>query len=290
MKPLLFDVKSLLKNSIHIKEVHTERLSDQLHFHNAYEIALILKGNGRRIVGDSVDNFTDGDLTIIGPNLPHANYSDEKFHIRENNTIIQGIVVYFEPDWIADKHLITTDFAPIKALFNQFKQGIKLKGRLSTKVTDLLVQIKNTEGIASFIILFQILHAISLSEEYVCLSSPGYANAYDEHSIKKIHEIYKYVMENFTKKISLDEVASIAHMTPPAFCKYFKSKTNKTFTNFVNEIRVGYACEILLNEDLDISQVSFQCGFNNFTSFNRNFKYYTKKTPSEYRLGLLKFR
>lgn len=290
MKPLLFDVKSLLKNSIHIKEIRSRHLSDQFHFHNAFEIALILKGNGRRIVGDIMDNFSDGDLTFLAPNLPHATYSDKKYHVKETSTKVHAIVVYFQPDWITDYHLNSTDFAPIKELLNQLKRGIKITGNTHTVVTNYLLKLTNADGLKSFIILFQILYAISKSNDYSCLASPGYSNTYNENNIKKIHEVYKYVMENFTEKILLEDIASIAYMTPSAFCKYFKSKTNKTFTYFVNEIRIGYACELLINENLDISHICFQCGFNNFTSFNKNFRHFTKITPSEYRLKLLSLR
>jgi AraC-like DNA-binding protein len=290
MKPLLFDVKSLLRNSIHIREIKSRHLSDQFHFHNAYEIALILKGNGRRIVGDSVDNFTNGDLILLAPNLPHASYSDKKYHVKETSTKVHALVVYFHPDWITDQHINSPDFTPIKELLNHLKRGIRITGATHGVVVNYLQRMKDADGLKSFILLFQLLYDVAHSNDYTCLASTGYSNTYNESNIKKIHEVYKYVMENFTDKISLDDVAAIAHMTPSAFCKYFKSKTNKTFTYFVNEIRIGYACELLLNENLDISHICFQCGFNNFTSFNKSFRDFTKLTPSAYRLKLLALR
>jgi AraC-like DNA-binding protein len=168
-------------------------------------------------------------------------------------------------------------------LLSQFKRGIKIEGRTHDVVQNLLLKLRNADGLKSFTILFQILFEISKSKDYSCLASTRYSNTYDENDIKRINDVYKYVMENFTEVISLDSVSSIAYMTPSAFCKYFKNKTNKTFTHFVNEIRINYACELLMNKNLDISQISIQCGFNNFTSFNKNFKYFTKTTPSTYR-------
>lgn len=290
MKPLLFDVKSLLRNSIHIREIKSRHLNDQFHFHNAFEIALILKGDGRRIVGDSVDNFTDGDLILLAPNLPHASYSDKKYHIKATSTRVHALVVYFQPDWFTDQHLNSSDFAPLKDLLHQLERGIRVTGNTHAVVMDYLIKMKEADGLQSFLLLFQLLCEIARSKEYTWLASPGYSNTYNETNIKKIHEVYKYVMENFTDKIALDDVAAIAHMTPSAFCKYFKNKTRKTFTHFVNEIRIGYACELLMNEDLDISRICFQCGFNNFTSFNKNFRHFMKITPSEYRDRLLALR
>jgi AraC-like DNA-binding protein len=287
MKPLFFDVRSLLKNSIYTKEIKSDNLSDQFHFHNAYEIALIIEGNGRRIVGDNVDNFSNGDLTLLAPNLPHVIYSDKKYHIIECSTKVHALVVYFHPDWIAEHHMNSADFAPLKKLLSQFKRGIKIEGRTHDIVQNLLLKLRSADGLKSFTILFQILYEISKSKDYSCLASARYSNTYNENDIKRINDVYKYVMENFTEVISLDTVASIAYMTPSAFCKYFKNKTNKTFTHFVNEIRINYACELLMNKNLDISQISIQCGFNNFTSFNKNFKHFTKTTPSTYRMKII---
>lgn len=283
MKPLFFDVRSLLKNSIYTKEIISDKLSDQFHFHNAYEIALIMEGNGRRIVGDNIDTFSNGDLIILGPNIAHASYSDKKYHIVESSTKVHALVVYFQPDWIAEYHMNSADFAPLKELLNRLKRGIKIEGNTHGIIQNLLLKLHHADGLKSFTILFQILYEISISKDYSCLASTRYSNTYSENDIRRINDIYKYVMENFTEVISLDDVAAIACMTPSSFCKYFKNKTNKTFTHFVNEIRINYACELLMNKNLDISQISIECGFNNFTNFNRNFKHFTKTTPSAYR-------
>ena len=158
MKPLFFDVRSLLKNSIYTKEIKSDKLSDQFHFHNAYEIALIIEGNGRRIVGDNIDNFSNGDLTILGPNIAHASYSDKKYHIVESSTKVNALVVYFQPDWIAEYHMNSADFAPLKKLLSQFKRGIKIEGRTHDIVQNLLLKLRNADGLKSFTILFQILY------------------------------------------------------------------------------------------------------------------------------------
>ena len=289
MKPLFFDVKSLLRNSIYIKEIKASHLSDQLHFHNAFEIALILEGNGRRIVGDSVDNFSNGDLIILAPNIPHVSYSGKKYHIKKASSKVHALVVYFQPDWITTHHMNTPDFAPLKNLLHQIKKGIKITGNTHNVVINYLLKLRKADGMKSFIILLQILEVICRSNDYTCIASSRYSNTYNEYDIKRIDDIYKFVMENFTEIISLEKIASIAHMTPSAFCKYFKSKTNKTFTYFVNEIRISYACELLMNKNFEISQICFQCGFHNFTSFNKNFKYFTRVTPSEYRSKLFLF-
>lgn len=287
MKPLLLDVTPLLRNSLYVKEIKTKDLNDQFHFHDTYEIALILKGSGRRIVGDCVDNFWDGDLIMIGPRIPHVNYSDKKYGGKEATASVYSIVVYFQPDWITAQHLNSIDFGPIRLLFNRLKRGIRInEGKTHAAVVKLILKLMKTKGVESFITLFQILHEVSGSDEYSFLASPKYNGVVDKHSIKRLHEIYEYLMSNFTEEILLDHVASMVNMTSTSLCRFFKNKTGKTITSFVNEIRVGYARELLINEDMDISQVCFQSGFNNFTNFNKNFKKFTNKTPSEFRSEL----
>jgi AraC-like DNA-binding protein len=283
----LYDVKSLLKNSIFVKEIKTASLNDQFHFHNAYEIALILKGSGRRVVGDSVDVFSGGDLVMIGPNIPHANYSDKENHDKKASPYIYSIVIYFQPDWFTEQHMSTPEFSAIRSLLTKLNRGIKINdGETHARVVKLMQKLKNTGGVDALIDLFSILNVVSKSNEYSFLASPRYAAGREQGTIKKLHEVYKYVMEHFTEDIQLDEVASIVHMSTSSFCRYFKRKTQKTFIQFVNEIRIGYASELLIDESLDIAQVCYQCGFNNFTSFNKNFKRFTQKTPSEYRTAL----
>lgn len=288
MKPSLYDVQSLLRNSIHVKEVVQKSLSDQLHYHNAYEIALILKGNGRRIVGDSVDRFVDGDLTIMPPYMPHATYTESKHHVVNNDESIHAIVIYFMPDWFKDRHYNSVDFAPIRLLFGNLKRGIRIAGERYNNIVSMINEISVTEnGLDRLLILLHLIKDLATNATFEYLASSIYQISNRDDNIEKINKIYKYVMENFTNKISLEEVAEIAFMTPPAFCKYFKNRTNKTFSNFVNEIRIGYACELLLQGNDDISSIAYHAGFNNFTSFNKNFKKFTKLTPSEYRMKSL---
>ncbi|MGN0002711.1 MAG: AraC family transcriptional regulator [Sphingobacterium composti] len=288
MKPSLYDVQSLLRNSIHVKEVVQKSLSDQLHYHNAYEIALILKGNGRRIVGDSVDRFVDGDLTIMPPYMPHATYTESKHHVVNNDESIHAIVIYFMPDWFEDRHYNSVDFAPIRLLFSNLKRGIRIAGERYNNIVSMINEISVTEnGLDRLLILLHLIKDLATNATFEYLASSIYQISNRDDNIEKINKIYKYVMENFTNKISLEEVAEIAFMTPPAFCKYFKNRTNKTFSNFVNEIRIGYACELLLQGNDDISSIAYHAGFNNLTSFNKNFKKFTKLTPSEYRMKSL---
>lgn len=281
--PLLLDVKWLLKDSIYVKEVETSHLVDQFHFHNVYEIALILKSKGTRIIGDSIENFTDGDLVLLAPNLPHIAYYKGDLI---SNPVFHALVVYFHPDWLTESQLNSENLINLRRLLDDTKRGIKIFGATKHKVAKNIMKLKNCKGLESIIKLLDILQTVSGSNEYECLASEGYSNSFRKKDIQRLDNVYQYVRDYFTEEISLEEIADIANMTPTAFCKYFKSKTQKTFSNFVNEVRVGYACKLLFDDNLTISQVCYKCGFNNLTSFNENFKYFNKRTPSEYRLSL----
>lgn len=284
MEPLLHDVRSLLKNSIYLKELNVPQLEDQFHYHNTYEISYILKSNGKRIIGDNIESFVDGDLTLMAPYIPHISYSDTAYKSKKNE--VHAIVVYFYPDWLTDSHFNSPELIRVRNLFENMKRGIKIFGETKEKVVNSLIKLKNNTGLEGIITLLDILVVISKSEEYTCLASEGYSPVTNRRNEKRIDEIYQYVISNFKNKIMLEEIAAIAHMTPNAFCKFFKNRTNKTFSGFVNEIRIGHACKLLCNDRLNISQISYECGFNNPTSFNKNFRQFTKMTPSEYKLYL----
>jgi AraC-like DNA-binding protein len=280
MKPLLLDVKSLLKDSIFVKEISMPQLNDRFHFHNAYEIALMIKSSGRRIIGDNIEDFTDGDIVLMGPHLPHVSYSDDA-----GKREVHALVIYFYPDWLTDTHVNSDDLTQLRELFEDMKRGVKIIGGTKQRVMKNILRLKNSKGLERIIKILEILEIISRSKEYVCLASEGYAKSYNQKDVNRMDKVYKYVMEHFTDDIMLEDIAEIANMTPTAFCKFFKGKTQKTFSNFVNEVRIGHARK-LLYDDLNISEVCFQCGFNNLTNFNKNFKFFTKMSPSEFKTNL----
>lgn len=280
MKPLLLDVKSLLKDSIYFKEVSLPRFDDQLHFHNAYEIALVMKSSGKRIIGDHIEDYTDGDIVLMGPHLPHISYSDGS-----GCSEVHAVVIYFYPDWLTETHTKSDELVQLRELLDDMKRGVKVIGSTKQKVMKNILRLKNSRGLERIIKILEILETISRSKEYICLASEGYANTYNEKDVNRMDKVYKYVMENFMDDITLEDIAEVANMTPTAFCKFFKGKTQKTFSNFVNEIRIGHARKLLYN-DLNISEVCFQCGFNNLTNFNKNFKLFTKMSPSKFKMSI----
>lgn len=286
MQPLLLETKTVLYQSIFVKEVNMKYLTNPLHFHNEYEMVLITKSNGRRIVGDSIENFSEGDLIIMGPNLPHVMYNDKEYYEPESKREVKAIVTYFRMDWLSDNFLNSNEVNRFNELLKDIRRGIRIYGRSRDLVVGLLNELLISDGLKRIIQLLSILDLLSETKEYKCLSSVGYTNPHNQKDVQRIDKIYNYVMNNFTQNISLDETAAMANMTTASFCKYFKGRTQKTFTHFVNEIRIGYACKLLYNDHLTVSQICFQSGFNNLTNFNRNFKRFIKVSPSDYKRNL----
>ncbi|TKC08534.1 AraC family transcriptional regulator [Pedobacter frigoris] len=286
MQPLLIETNTALQQAIFVKEVNVKSLNNPLHFHKEYEMVLIVKSNGRRIVGDSIENFTEGDLILMGPNLPHVMYNDKEYYAQDSEREVKAIVAHFRLDWLNDSFLNSNETAKVAELLKDINRGIRVYGDAHRKVAKILKELLLDSGLKKIIHLLSILDLLSETNEYECLSSVGYTNHHNLKDVQRINKIYNFIMDNFTEDITLKDAAALANMTIASFCKYFKGRTQKTFTQFVNEVRIGYACKLLYNDHLSISQICFQSGFNNLTNFNRNFKEYTKLNPSDFKKSL----
>lgn len=286
MKPKLIDKQLLLRDSIHIKQVEVAYLDTPFHFHNSYELVWVQQSSGYRIVGDHIENFTDNDLILMGPNLPHVWYNEKDYYHPNHDQQVKAVVAYFKPDWLSESTLNSAELSRLRELLAQVKRGIKITGRTREKIISLVSAMPDTNSLERIISILSILNILTESGEYECLSSSGYVNAYNQKDVEKIDRVYQYIMRNYTDKITLNEVAQVASMTPTAFCKYFKNRTQKTFAHFVNEVRVGYACKLLYNEELPVTEICYKAGFYNPTNFNKNFKLFTKVNPTEFRNNL----
>lgn len=286
MQPLLLETNTVHRQTIFVKEINVKNLSNPVHFHNEYEMVLIIKSKGRRIVGDSIENFEEGDLVLIGPNLPHVMYNDQSYYEPGNEQPVSAIVTYFRMDWLNEEFIDSKEIHQLQELLQDIKRGIRVYGDTQKQVVQQLHQLLESSGLSRIIHLLSILNLLSETKEYACLSSIGYTNPHNQKDVQRINKIYTYIMENFTESISLEHAAALANMTSSAFCKYFKARTQKTFTHFVNEVRIGHACKLLFNDHLNITEICFQSGFNNLTNFNRNFKNYTKVSPTEFKRNL----
>ncbi|WP_086476509.1 MULTISPECIES: AraC family transcriptional regulator [Arenibacter] len=253
------------------------------HFHPEFQISFIAEGKGTRFVGDHVQSFEEGDLVITGPNLPHLWRSDDDYFEKDSTLTTRGLVIYFDNELLSESLLNKEEFYKINKLVENSVRGMEFYGETRHKINQLMPKLAKENGFARIMKLLEIIDILANSEEYHLLASPGYVNAFKGDDAEKMQIVYNYVMNNFKDKISLEEIASLLNMTTTSFCRYFKPRANKTFTRFVNEIRIGHARKLLLEDNLNISQISYECGFNALSNFNRQFKSIVKMSPHEFR-------
>jgi len=276
MKVLPFKIPKPENDTLVVQEDRASILYDKLHQHREIQISLIKKGEGSFIIGDYVGEFSQGDVFIIGENLPHV------FHNDPTEGEVHMISLFFMKSSYGDHFFNLPEFKSLYPLFQASNMGIQLQNP-SEKLAHSMEKITLASKLNRFISFMEILQAIS-KETMITLSSAIHRKSYGEEEGKRMRNIFEFSINNFDQTISLQQVAGIANMTPNAFCRYFKQRTNKTYMNFLLDIRIGNACKLLTKKtDLSIAEISYKSGFNNLTNFNRKFKSIKGITPSEFR-------
>lgn len=283
MKAHLIELASHQSDAVTVKKIETNHFNAPFHFHDYCELNYVKKSNGKRIVGDCINNFSEGDLVLMSPNLPHVWYNESQAVKTSSSTCSQAIVTYFPLDFLdkisSDKILLSKK----KHLFEKAKRGLQFHGKTQKVVIKHLESMANKTGLPQLIEFLEVINLLIHSKEYEPLASIDYNHSYNQKETERMNLVYKYVINNFAGQITLNTISSIANMTPPAFCSFFKMRTQMSFTRFLNEIRIGHACKLLQNLELPISVVCYNSGYQNFTNFNKFFKKIVGKTPSEYR-------
>ena len=252
------------------------------HFHPEYEIVYVSNGRGKRHIGDHISFYDDGDLIFLGPNLPHFGFTEELFedHIE--------IVVQMKEDFLGQEFLSKPEMEAISRLFERSRQGISFSGAIKEEIGSRLMKMMELENFDRLLELLSILQLMARSSDYKMLNASGFALEVNAQDQRRIAAVYGYVESDFQGEVNLDEAASRVNMTVPAFCRYFKKLTRKTFSQFVNEFRIAHACRLLGDDTLTIAAVSFESVFNNLSHFNRQFKSITGFNPRDYRKSLKK--
>lgn len=278
-KPALEKVNPNFGSSILVRRHSEQRVIHQAfwHFHPEIELVYIYKGQGKRHIGNHLSYFNSSQLLLIGANLPHHGFSD-RLTAKGSETIVQ-----FKPDFLGDSFLNLPEMKNIFSLLERAKKGVMFNAETKKSVGSKLEKLINLQGFERVILLLEILNELALSNQYTLLNADGFAYETTPQDSTKIDIIYKHINNNFERHIALAEIADKASMTVPAFCRYFKKATGKTFTKLVNEYRVVHATKLLSESSSSITDICFECGFNNFSHFNKLFKEITGKSASKYR-------
>ncbi|WP_034920679.1 AraC family transcriptional regulator [Gillisia sp. CAL575] len=250
------------------------------HYHPEIELVYVNGGYGKRQIGSHISYFRNGDLILIGSNLPHCGFTDSITQ-HKCETVIQ-----LKPEFLGIDFFNIAEMRGIRNLFERSKKGIVFHGNTKRKVGKDLENLTEISHFERLIGLLNILKDLDKTDNYTILNAHGFILETAVQDNNRINIIFNFVKEEFQRPITLDEISEKVSMTNPAFCRYFKKITGKTFTTFVNEYRLTHAAKLLHEEQMSITEVSFESGFNNFSHFNKQFKIFTGKSPSTYRKEL----
>lgn len=269
-------------NSFSLKRNILNHETNRIHSHENFEMNYIINGWGTRIIGDSIESFSKGDLVLIGPDLPHC---------WEIKGIPQGltpecITIHFHADFLGQKFIQSPELKPMYDLIKEARLGIQFSGNEITEVYQIFDKIFKANPFRKLMYLLEIFEKLICTKEKRILARAGFVEDTTAIANKKLNRVYEYILANFTKKIRLEEVAELAYLSPGAFCRFFERTTGKTLFTYLKEVRIGYACKLLQETELSVSNICYESGFNNLSHFNNQFKEICKYTPGQYRKNL----
>ena len=251
-----------------------------IHFHPEYELNFISNGQGaKRLVGDHIYEIDDFELVLVGPNLYHG---WEDYHNNKKQQIHE-ITIQFPRDLFGDNMLNKNILKPIKELLHHSQRGIAFSRNTILQVEEKIISLSQKRGFDSFIELQSLLYDLAISRDQKLLTNLSFQRSTDFHNSERIEKVYNFVKDNFHNKIKLEDAADLVNMSVVSFTRLIKQRTGKSFVDFVNEIRLGYATRLLIESNKSVSEICFECGFNNISNFNRTFKKKQGSTPSEFR-------
>ena len=276
-------ITSYLNSSISVISREEPFFQSPFHSHPELELVYIKESYGKRIVGNSVAPFESGDMVFLGSDIPHVWLNDEMYYQDINNLKAKAIVVYFNKELFGPAFYEMKEAQKINALFNRGVRGLSISGKTNKQIAKKLEKLVHKKNFEIIIGLFEILSILSESTDLTFVNNEAYSPVNDSTKNDRLSDVFIYVQENYKEEISLDEISKIANLTPTSFCRTFKLKAKKSFVEYLNEIRVEKACKFLIETDMGMSEIAYDCGFKTASNFNRIFKKLTGTTPKEYK-------
>ena len=283
MKAFQTEVPHLLNTYIEVVERIEPYFKSSFHYHPELELVYIKQSHGKRIIGDKLDTFKEGDMVFIGSNLPHVWLNDDLYRNGSAYLEAKALVVYF------NKELFSKDFYELKEsnkindLFSRASRGIKINGSAKNKIAGKMEKLAKKKDLDRIICLLELLNIIANSKDIEYINNEGYAGSTFHSKTDRLSHVYKYITTNYYNDISLDEISKIANISANSFCRLFKQRTNRHFIEYLNEVRISNACKFLLETNLNVSEIAFQCGYKTLSNFNKIFKKTTSLSPNGYR-------
>ena len=248
------------------------------HFHPEFELTCIVRSRGKRFVGDSIADYGDGDLVLLGPNLPHTWDSDPR-----SRGTHEAVFCQFSGTFLGAEFFKAPELLPVRRLLERSSRGLRFTGRTQRAVAKRMEGLDGLQGPGRLLALLEILATLARSRDARPLSSGGFAPPPRRADAARIDRVCRFLTEHYASRVPLAEAAKVAHLSAPAFCRFFKRRTGKTLVGYLTELRVGHACRELIETERTISGIAFDSGFNNLSNFNRRFRDLKGMSPRQFR-------
>ncbi len=279
MKPVFEKVPKRQWESFHCEVVRGPDYGTRWHFHPEYQLTLAVQSSGHRVVGDNIGTLADGDLVLLGANLPHVWHQDAGTRARQ----VHAIIVRFDETFLGRDFFTLPEVEPVRRLLQRAARGLEVRGSTRTAVTAHMLRIAQGEGLSRVIELLSILDALARSTELRTLATAGYEPKLESADQGRMERVVDFIHSHLTEEIDRERLARLAHLSLGAFSRFFHSRTGKTVPEYINEVRIGRACRMLAEDAGNITDIAMDCGYRNLANFNRRFREVVGTTPSAYR-------
>lgn len=290
MKPQLHKVPLLNDTSFVYQKLNCKYFEKPWHFHEEYELMVIEKSRGTKFIGDKVSLFQEGEMMLIGSNIPHLFRNHEAYYDNNSKLRARSVFTHFKDDFLGSSFFEVPEMKKVKKLLEQSSYALQIQGKTRTYVYTRLNDISEMQPAQRLVCLLEILIYLSESKELEPLLSNHFvaqqrlaSAAHNKKDTDRIHKVFEYIMKNYKREIYLNEVASMLNMSDVSFSRYFKLHTQKTFSEYVTEVRISHACNLLMNDNENIAQICYSSGFENLSNFYKHFKKITGVIPKDYR-------
>jgi len=283
MKPSFEAIQTAENHSFLVRKFEENVFSAPYHFHPEFELTTILQGSGKRYVGAHMNDFYAGDLVLLGAHLPHCWKTGQGVYPQPSSSV----VIQFQKDFLGESFFSTPEMKPVLQLLERSNQGIQFTGDTAALQEQMITIFNEADPCKKMLGFLDLLYRLAMTGDHTLLTKKDVYTDLSAGEKKRMHAVTAYIVENFQSNISLEKAAAVAHMTAPAFCKYFKRATRKTFIEAVTDYRIDFALQQLINSDKPVAQIGWESGFNEVSNFYKTFKHRTGWSPLGYRRRFL---
>lgn len=287
MKAALEHLPKEKDHSFVVKDFNYNYYPTPWHYHPEYEIVLVTESTGKRFIGDHISEFQPGNMAFLGPHIPHTYKNENKYYEEGSKLRARSIVIHFTEASLGNDFLDLPEATLLKNLFNRSLQGMDIYGETQKIISEKLHDIICLTGLKRWLCLIDILLCLAESKEFLPITKTMQIG-FNEKESKRMCNVFDWITSNFEKEIRLSEAAEIAGMNENAFSRFFSQRTRKTFSEFVQELRLQKATKLLVENNMSITELCYECGYNNVSNFNRQFLHHYGMNPMKYRKTFLK--